>query len=144
MTQADYEKGLLVAATFRLAKSDDVNELLAISCVLRNLVVPRYGQVAEYPSYTDALTAVLEAYELRPLPRHDNPALIDPDEGLLGKIDSVYDNSLPDVTSSRTHPGGARYFGSASRPGGWFHSQVISRQDIHPLIGSWGAQQFYA
>lgn len=144
MTSADYEKGLLVSATFRLAKSDDVNELLAIACVIRNLVVPRLGLAPEYASYTDAIGEMLNAYELRPLPRHDNPALVDPEDGLLVKIDSVYDNSLPDITSSCAHVGGARFFGTARRPAAWFQAAIIDRPAEHPLIGTWGAQQFHA
>lgn len=144
MTAADYEKALIVQATFRLAKSDDVNELLAIACVIRNLVVPRLGQVPEYPSYTAAIEEMLNAYELRPFPRHDNPALVDPDDGLLVKVDGVYDNSMPDFTSSRSHPGGARFFCSARRPAAWFQSSILDRPDVHALIGSFGSQQFYA
>lgn len=144
MTGADYEKGLIIAATFRLAKSDDVNELLAIACVIRNLVVPRLGQTPEYPSYTDAVGELLSVYDLRPLPRHDCPALVDPEDGLLVKIDSVYDNSLPDITSSRTHPQGARFFCMTRYPASWFKAAILDHQDQHILIGTFGAQQFFS
>lgn len=144
MTAADYEKGLIVSATFRLAKTDDVNELLAIACVIRNLVVPRLGKRPEFSSYTEAIGEMLVAYDLRPLPRHDNPALVDPEDGLLLKVDAVYDCSLPDVTSSHAHPNGARFFGMTRHPSGWFQAAILDRQDVHPLIGTFGSQQFFA
>lgn len=145
MTQADYEKGLLVMAAFKLAKSDDVNELLAIACTIRNWVVPRMNRGQEtYRTYSEAVANFLTAYPSRPLPDVFSPALIDPTDGLLARIDSVYDNSLVDITSSRSNPGGARYFGSARNPDPWFEKEIIQRQELHPLIGTWGAQSFYA
>jgi hypothetical protein len=143
--QADYEKALLVAACFQLAQSNDVNELLAIACTLRNWVVGRYGQGQQtYRTYSECINNFLAAYPVRQLPDSFCPALIDPTDGLLAKIDAVFDNTLADVTSSKSHPGGARYFGSARNPDSWFKREILERQDVHSLLGTWGAMQFFA
>lgn len=151
MTQAEYEKGLIVMATWRLACNNDVNELVAIACVLRNWVVPRWGSTTEpmvskptHASYSDAVAEFLSIYPTREFPRVNEAALVDPVEGMLLKVDSLYDYSLVDLTSSRSHPAGARYFGRASKAGDWFKRTVLERQDVHPLIGTFGSQQFYA
>lgn len=132
-------------ASFRLAQSNDVNELLAIACVIRNWVVGRFGQGAEtYRTYSEAINNFLTAYSTRQLPDSFVPALIDPSEGMLSRIDAIYNNTLADVTSSASQPGGARYFGNARNPDAWFKQEILARQDIHPLLGTWGSQQFYA
>ena len=151
MTQSDYEKALLVAASWRLAKNNDVNEILAIACVIRNWVVPRFqarvfpmnGQ-AYFKSYSEAVDNFFSLYPLRAFPTINEAALIDPDEGILVKVDSVYDCTMVDMTSSRANPFGARYFGRANNPSAWFRSEVLERQDIHPLIGQFGSQAFHA
>lgn len=148
MQHAEYEKALLVAAAFQLAKSDDVNELLAITCVIRNWVVPRMGEKQIYRSYTEAIAGFLTAYApLRSIPAIDNPALIDPEVGLLHRIDDVYNNTAVDVTSSHNNPRGARYFTRAAHSliaNNWIVAEVLLHPELHPLIGTWGAQQFYA
>lgn len=146
MTQADYEKALLVMVSWQLACSHDVNELLAIACVIRNWVVPRLGEAPVYRTYSEACAYFLLAYQPRQMPEGNEPSLIDPDEGLMAKVDAVYDNSQLDVTSSQQHPRGARYFArvvSLQLPE-WFKATVLDQQGKHPLIGTWGSQQFYA
>jgi hypothetical protein len=154
MQTADYEKGLLVATSWQLAINNDVNELLAIACTIRNWVVTRFGVPRRpdarfgklyYSSYSEACESFLQLYPIRSLPAINEPGLVDPDEGLLMRIDGVYDCALVDVTSSRAFPGGARYFTRAHRhDGDWFHSEVALQPEIHPLIGTFGSQQFYA
>jgi len=149
----EYEKALLVAAAWTLALNNDVNELLAIACTIRNWVVPRY-QATRLPmngklyfvSYSEAVQNFHDVYPVRPLPIGNESGLVDPVEGLLAKIDGVYDCSLVDMTSSRAFPFGARYFIRASQRGlnEWIYQEVVSRQDVHPLIGTFGSQQFYA
>jgi hypothetical protein len=150
MTQAEYEKGQIVAAAWRLGKSNDINELVAIMCVLRNWVVPRYGALTEpmvtetyHKSYSDAAAEFLEIYPTRPSPRVNEPTLVDPAEGLLLKVDELYDCHLVDLTSSRSFPTGARYFGRVVQATDWFERTVLRRQDVHPLIGNFGSQSFY-
>jgi hypothetical protein len=151
MTQSEYERSILVAAAWKLGLNNDPNELLAIMCVIRNWVVPRY-QAARSPmngkiyftSYSEAVQAFHDIYPARPLPAINEGALIDPVEGLLMKVDGIYDCSLIDVTSSRAFPFGARYFGRAANPSGWFKAEVLQHQDVHPLIGMFGSQSFYA
>ena len=154
MRTEDYEKALLVAASWRLAMNNDVNELLAIACVVRNWVVPRYGAQrlpmealgrVYYSSYSAAIEAFLSLYPVRVLPPITEAALVDPDEGMLLKVDGVYDCTLNDVTSSRAFPGGARYFGRIGfiASDNWFAREVLAKQDVHPLIGNFGSQSFY-
>lgn len=147
MQLAEYEKGLIVAACWRLAKNNDVNELVAIGCCLRNWVIPRFG-VERLPlngkvyfdSYSEAVQQFFDLYPTRSFPSYNEPALVDQSEGLLLKVDSIYDCSLPDVTSSRSYPGGARYF-MRSAHGNTMLETVISQR---PLIGNFGSQSFYA
>jgi len=154
---ADYEKGLLVQACWRLARNNDVNELLAIGCTIRNWIVTRMFSANGYrvawpgtlgtvyfPNYATAVAMFLEHYPARSAPGVIEPAIVDPTEGLLAQIDSVYDCSLPDLTSTRGFPGGARYFGRVTSVPEWFKAEILARQDAHPLIGSFGSQQFYA
>jgi hypothetical protein len=150
MQQCEYEKALIVAAAWQLGKSNDINELVAIMCVLRNWVTPRYGAKVEpmqsksyHASYSDAVAEFLNIYPVRPLPAVNEPALVDPVEGLLLKVDGLYDCSLVDLTSSRAFPVGARYFGRVAQATESFNCMVLRRQDVHPLIGNFGSQSFY-
>ena len=146
MQASEFEKALLVEAAWRLAKSNDVNELQAIACVLRNWVVPRLGQEGQfYRSYPEAIRVHYQTYDLRDVPGASEPALIDPVDGLLAHIDGVYSGRTPDITSSHAYPNGARYFGRAgsSPSGSWFTENVLNRQGEHPLIGTFGSQQFF-
>lgn len=151
MQASEYEKGLLVQAAWRLARSADVNELLALVCVVRNWVIPKtYPGIVRQPlrsavyhaTFSEAVKELYELYPLRDLPRIDEPVLIDPSEGLLLAVDGLYDCSTPDQTSSKAYPGGARYFSRMGTPD-WM-KEIIGRPNEHPLIGSFGSQQFYA
>jgi|SRR5579859_2735625 len=146
MQHREYEKALLVAAAFQLSKADDLRELCAIVCVIRNWVVPRLGEAASYRSYTEAIANFLDAYPKRQLPSINTPSLIDPREGLLAQVDGFYNNSAADVTSSHLFPRGARYFARPQdvKNGDWIKAQVLDRQDEHPLIGVFGSQSFFA
>jgi hypothetical protein len=152
MQACEYEKALLVAAAWQLGASNDINELIAIMCVVRNWVVPRFGAAGLEPirtkvhhsSYSDAIAEFLSVYPTRPLPNVNEGALVDPVEGLLLKVDSVYDCSLVDLTSSRNFPFGARYFARVTQASDWFKQMVLSRQGAHPLIGNFGSMSFYA
>ena len=137
-------------AAWQLARSNDINELCAIMNVVRNWVVPRYGAKTEpmrekvyHVSYTDAVKEFLSIYPTRELPTVNEPMLVDPVEGLFMKVDAVYDCTLVDLTSSRAFPQGARYFGRVTQATDWFQQTVLSRQDVHPLVGNFGAQSFY-
>lgn len=147
MRQSEFEKALLAEACWRLSKSNDTNELLAIGCTLRNWVVPHMGQVGHfYKSYLECIETFYDNYPKRRLPPTSNdPALIDLDSGLLWKIDEIYDNKYPDLTSSDNNLFGARYFGrpATSAPDSWFTLSVLNNQGAHPLIGSFGGSSFY-
>lgn len=150
MQQQDFDKSVVVAAAWQLGRSNDINELVGIMSVIRNWVVPRFGAKTEpmmekiyHASYTDAAKEFLSIYPVRALPAINEPTLVDPVEGLLLKVDGLYDCSLVDLTSSRAFPQGARYFGRVTQASEWFERTVLRRQDIHPLIGNFGAQSFY-
>ncbi len=141
---------MVVAAAWQLARSNDINELVCVACVIRNWVVPRYGQKVEpmrekihHASYTDAVKEFLSIYPTRELPSVNEPVLVDPVEGLFGKVDELYSCSLVDLTSSRAYPQGARYFGRVTQASEWFQHTVLNRQDVHPLVGNFGSQSFY-
>ena len=148
MQQTEFEKGLLAMAAWRLARSSDVNELLAILCTLRNWVTNRglmHTGLYHFKTYTEVVENFLAIYPVRSLPMINEPALIDPREGLLAVVDGVYDNTRADITSSHANPSGARYFGVASEvgTGSWFDEEVLKQPHIHKLIGKFGSQQFY-
>ena len=148
MQSVEYEKGLLVQAVWRLARSSDTNELLAVGCALRNWIIRR-GPLSPgqkyFSNYTEAIAEFMETYPLRSLPKINEPALIDPREGLLARIDGIYDCSAVDLASSHVNTQGARYFGAAREigSGSKFDREVLSNQGAHPLIGTFGSLQFY-
>lgn len=155
MQLEEYEKAVLVATSWQVAKSADINELLAVACTIRNWVIPKHTfpgypirvpmrEKLYYQSYSEACEEFLSIYFIRGLPRANEPAIVDPDEGLLAKIDSIYDCTLPDMTSSSANPLGARYFNRGTDPTLWVYTNIVQDQSRHPLIGTFGSMQFYA
>jgi hypothetical protein len=143
VTPQDYEKAVFATAVWRLARSNDPNELAAIACTLRNHIFPRPGQLQTYKSFWDAATDCLKIYPVRPEPILSESALVSYPDGLLAIVDDVYSCRYPDLTATSTTPG-ARYFGRASEiiqdPNHWM--QVVVTQ--HQLLGTFGSQQFWA
>ncbi len=139
MQASEYEKGALVGACWRLSRTGDVNELLAIACTIRNWVVPRPGKTAVFKCYGDAVNYFLSTYPVRDLPTGNEPSLVDLNEGLLTHIDKVYDNTMPDITSSREFSGGAHSFGPSGAPPASVHNPAAEGE----LIGMFGGQKFY-
>jgi hypothetical protein len=139
MTPQDYEKAFMVMAVWQLAKSNDLNELAAIACTLRNHVVPRPGQMQTYKTYLHACEDFMKAYPVRPRPTLLEDAMTSYPDGLLAIIDKIYDCSYPDLTATQTTPG-ARYFCQASQPPEWI-KPILS---THHLCGTFGSQQFWA
>ena len=142
MTPQDYEKAMLVTATWRLARSNDPNELAAIICTIRNHIFPRPGQIQTYKSFSEACEDLLRVYPVRESPKMDESALVSYPDGLLAIVDDVYSCRYPDLTATTTTPG-ARYFGRASEvaadPTHWLYPIVTGRQPI----GTFGSQQFF-
>lgn len=134
----------LAQTTWQLSKSDTLNELIAIACVLRNHVIPRIGQVATYSSYMEACRDFLEAFPSRKPPTLEEPVFIAPD-GFLSVVDGIYDASSPDITATHDHPNGACFFCRPTQvePGSWVDLEIIKKPAHHPLLGTWGSQQFY-
>lgn len=137
MTPATYETALLALRSWQSAKSDNIDEIMAIACTFRNRVI-RYGK-----SYTQVLEEA-EINQSWPDIRH--PALINPQNGILVQIEDVYKNITPDLTSNHLHKNGAIYFGRVvdhQGTGDEFETKVLQHQDEHPLIGTFGVQQFF-
>lgn len=137
MTPAVYECGLFALKAYQGALSDNVDEILCVACVLRNRV-QRLGKT---------YTQVLEESEVnRPWPSIQNPALIDPQTGLLAQIEDVYRNIMPDLTSNHNHKNGAMYFCEVMHhqgTGDWVEENILKKPEEHCLIGKWGSQHFY-
>lgn len=140
MSPLEYEIAFYAASTWRLARTSDSMELLAVASVLRNHVMPRLGQISRYKSFYECCQDFLTVYPCRALPSLSDPAFVSK-EGLLFNINKVYNCELPDVTSTHDHPAGALYF--ANEPDEWFRTEIIARPDVHPLIGNFGSMQFY-
>lgn len=137
MTPNLYETALLALRSWQAAKSDDVTEILAIACVFRNRVM-RYGK-----TYTQVLE---EAEVNRGWPDIMNPALINPQNGILAQIEDIYKNVTPDLTSNHLMKNGALYFGRVvdhQGTGDDFETKVLNHQGEHRLIGTFGVQQFF-
>lgn len=138
MTPKTYEKALLALRSYQAAQSDNIDEILAVACVLRNRVL-KYGKT---------YTQVLEAAEVsRPWPAVNNPILSDPQNGILALVDDVYDNIAPDYSANHLHKDGALFFGRSQDhfdKKDWFDLNILSNPNEHPLIGNFGTMGFYA
>ena len=134
---AQYEQSLLALAAWRASMSDNADELLAVACVIRNHVI-RYGK-----SYSN----VCENFIInRPWPDIRHPLLVNPHIGLLSQVEAIYRNELPDMTSNHLHKNGALHFGRVvdhQGKGTDFEDRIIKQYLAHPLIGTWGNQQFF-
>lgn len=142
MSPQDYEKAVLVTTVWRLARSNDPNELMAIACTIRNHIFPRPGQMQTYQSFSEACEDFLKLYPVREAPAMSEPALVSYPEGLLAVVDDIYSCRTPDLTATSTTPG-ARYFGRASElvndTSHWMRTLIHS----HQLLGTFGSQQFW-
>lgn len=137
MTPATFETSLLALASWRASKSDDVTEILAIACVFRNRVM-RYGK-----TYTQVLE---EAEVNRGWPDIRNPALINPQNGILAQIEDIYKGVTPDLTSNHLMKNGALWFCEVMQhqgTGDWMEENILKNPGEHRLIGKWGFQNFY-
>ena len=138
MIPATYEQALLAWSIPRAAMSDNMDEWLAIACTFRNRVL-RYGK-----TYSE----VLEKAEVN-RPRWvaiNHPLLINPQNGLLAIIESIYKNETPDFTSNHLVRDGALFFGRPQNhqgTGDEFEEKILKNPEDHPLIGFWGLQGFY-
>ena len=145
LTPQDYEIAMFAQATWRLARSSDQNELIAVACVLRNHIMPRLGQVATYRSYMECIVDFFKVYPTRELPSLTDPAFVSAPEGLLFNIAGIYNCETPDITATHDHPNGAKYFNRVSQlePSDWFVLEITNKQGQHPLIGTFGSMQFF-
>ena len=136
-TSRSFEKSLLALRTWQAAKSDNIDEVLAIACTFRNRWL-RYGKTP---------TQVLEAAEInRPWPDIKHPLLIDPQSGLLQAVEDIYDNIAPDYTANHLKKNGALWFCQPFEHQGtrdFIDSNILDNPNEHSLIGQWGAQCFY-
>lgn len=137
MGPKEYETALLALRSWQAAKSDNIDEIMAIACTFRNRVM-RYGKT---------YTQILENAEVnREWPDIRHPVLINPNNGILSQIDGIYRNDTPDLTSNHLHKNGAMYFGRVvdhQGSGDEFETKVLMNQEEHGLIGTFGVQQFY-
>jgi hypothetical protein len=137
MNAAQYEQSLLALAAWRAAMSDNLDEIIAIACVIRNQVL-RYGK-----SYS----SVCENFVVnRGWPDIRHPLLLDPYKGVLSQVESIYKNEMPDMTSNHLHKEGALFFARVvdhQGKGTDFEERILKQYEAHPLIGSWGVQQFF-
>jgi hypothetical protein len=136
----EFEQAFYAATIWQISRTSNMDEMMSVACVIRNHVVPRLGQVANYKSFYEACQDFLANYPKRALPSLSDPAFVSMD-GLLFQIGRIYDCSHEDITATHDHPNGARYFSNA--PEDWFRAEIIDKPEIHPLIGTWGACQFY-
>jgi hypothetical protein len=141
MNPLEYEQALLALTAWQVSATSSVDEMVAVACTIRNHVIVRgLGNVPTYRSYSEACEDFLANYPQRARPKLDDPAFVAP-HGLLFQIAGIYDCTAEDVTATHDHPEGAKYF--SNRPDDWFRAEIIDRPNVHPLIGSWGAMQFY-
>lgn len=137
MGPREYEMSLLALTSWRAALSDNGDELTAIACVIRNHVL-RYGKT---------YSQVCEKFIVnRDWPDIRHPALIDPHNGLISKMEGIYKNETPDYTSNHLHKDGCLYFLRVmdhQGKGTWEEENILKNPFEHPLVGQWGVQNFY-
>jgi hypothetical protein len=137
MTPAQFDQALLVLRSWQAAKSDNIDELLAVMCTLRNRVL----------AYGKTYIQVCEAAEINRLyPDIRHPHLIHPTNGILAAVEGIYKNETPDLTSNHLHKNGALYFARVVEHQGTgddFEERIIKQYEAHPLIGTFGTQQFF-
>lgn len=145
MTPREYEIAVFAQTVWQLARSSDVNELAAVACTIRNLVIPRIGQIAAFPSYLEACEASILVYPTRQRPALTDIAFTDPTSGFLAIAEDIYDCSYQDITASHDHSNGAKYFYSVSGLAAdhWFQIEILNQPEKHPLLGTFGALQFF-
>jgi len=145
MTPNQFECAFFAETIWRLAQSNNTDELLAIGSTIRNHVIPRMGQRGAFNSYSEACEAFLSLYPVRERPGMQEQALVSYPDGLLAVIDGIYDCSIADLTASSSFPNGAKYFARVTilKEDDWRKRDIVDRQGIHSLIGTWGAQQFF-
>lgn len=135
MTPRDYEIAVLAQTAWRLASTDNQDEILAIACTIRNWVLPRPGMPPMiFASFSVACENYLDQMPLRSAPRlQQDLAFSTGPHAILRNAAAIYDGEYPDVTALQGGRG-ARYFGR----------QMDMDPNEHPLLGTWGGQQFYA
>lgn len=146
MSPREYEIAFFAQVTWMVSRSSDTNETTAVACTIRNHVVPRIGQVATYPSFSAACEDFLRVYPIRPRPSLEDPAFVSHPDGLLANIKEIYNCAYADVTATHDHPSGARYFARVTtlEPNDWFQLEIVNKQALHPLLGTWGSLQFFS
>lgn len=144
LTPRDYEVAFFAQTVWRVANSNDVNELLAVACTIRNHVLPKIGEVATYESYTEACRQFLSTHPLRDYPS-DEDAFVSRPQGLLYNIGSIYSGQQPDITATHDHPKGAKFFARVTSllADDWRKIAIVNRPTGHPLLGTWGSMQFF-
>lgn len=142
MNPRDYEIAVYAQSVWQLANSSDGHEITAVACALRNNVVARLGQTAPYASFLEACEDSLKAYPVRPRPQLTDRAFIE----LLRWIEECYNCEMVDITASLDNPNGARYFARVTQipEDHWFRLEILDKQAIHPLIGTFGSMQFFS
>lgn len=139
MTPQSYEAAILAHTAYRLSLSDNVDELSAVACTIRNHVIVRPGQRATYTSFPEACYEFLRIYPSRPEPKEMEDCLYAP-QGLLSFVDQIWEGTYPDVTATQTTLGAtmfARVIGLEEKD--WRYNLVKTST----LIGTFGAQQFF-
>jgi hypothetical protein len=132
-----YEKALLALRSWQASKSDNLDEVLAIACVARNHVL-KFGK-----TYSSVLEDLIIN---RPWPDIRHPLLIEPTRGLLAAVEDIYDNNMPDLTSNHLFKDGCLYFMRVVEhqgTGDSMETSILQNPTEHPLVGTWGVQQFF-
>lgn len=137
MTPATYEMALLALRSWQAAKSDNIDEIVAVACTFRNRT----------QKYNKTYTEVLEEAEInRGFPPINHPVLTHPTTGILAQVEAIYKNQAPDTTSSHLHPNGALWFCEIMEHQGKnteFEKNILNNPFDHPLLGRWGTQAFF-
>ena len=144
VTDRQFEIAMLALFAYRAAKTNDRTELLAILSTVRNRV---YRTQKTYSEVIENFYTELDYFGgpgLRHYPNILDEVLTDPESGLLKMAEDVYDNESVDVTAYGRE-NGALYFSRVVdvKPSDPFQTEILDRQDVHSLVGTFGGQQFY-
>src|ERR1700679_3401428 len=98
MDTRSYEISIFAAAIWRCAQSEDINELTAVGCALRN----RVRRLGSYTAVVNTLED-FSAHTFRRYPQVNEASFSDPTDGLLNLAERIYTNKTPDITSTHNH-----------------------------------------
>ena len=141
MTNEDYVKAIACLLAEREERSNGINGMLGVLCVLRNRAIAGWFKGA----WLANITAKNQFSSMTVLGDRMTVEYQDPRapafQKVLQMVDQVYDGSLQDMTA------GALYYADLSSPGfvkgGWFDRTIVANPDKFPRVAQIGTTTYF-